>query len=508
MSESNRNMDRVLSADIVVIGGGHAGVQCALAAAENGASVIVCESQTESHMNWIGEQIAAYNSCFLIDHGFGPYDLDEVIYEYRRCASDRVSIPLLRDYVRNSGEMLDHALSLLPPDSTLLDEGQWNVHEAFGKPQYPVVFGGNRTWASTIQFRGTIQDGSEEVPVNGRSRLPELERACMEHAKQIGAKWLFETTANRLEQDDTGRVTAVLAKGPEGTKVRLGAAHAVVLATGNTTEQGHALGKSVGGYLDDLPRDVFVPSSCLMSFGSPPFLALNRFGRRFTDESNFYALGAAFARQPLGIISQVCDANWLESLKPAGIQHGNPDFGVPAFLEQAQEDMSHVVAAGAAGYPVRNLATSERQPSLVWGAESLPALGGYLGYTEKALETWLDSIERYNELCRRGRDEDFGKDPKALFPIQQPPFYGGMIENRRSRPPNDRMCPRGLVSDETMQVLRPAGDPIPGLYAVGNCLGNRYSLFYPTPSGGNMIGQAMTHGRILGKYLAGFAGRI
>jgi hypothetical protein len=33
-------------------------------------------------------------------------------------------------------------------------------------------------------------------------------------------------------------------------------------------------------------------------------------------------------------------------------------------------------------------------------------------------------------------------------------------------------------------------------------MGYRYSVFYPTPCGGNFIGSAMTLGRWVGKYLS------
>ena len=32
-------------------------------------------------------------------------------------------------------------------------------------------------------------------------------------------------------------------------------------------------------------------------------------------------------------------------------------------------------------------------------------------------------IERYNELCHNGLDEDYGKIPTRLFPVENPPYY-------------------------------------------------------------------------------------
>lgn len=58
------------------------------------------------------------------------------------------------------------------------------------------------------------------------------------------------------------------------------------------------------------------------------------------------------------------------------------------------------------------------------------------------------------------------------------------------------------MTDDDFNVVNDTGEPIGGLYAIGNCLGARFGLYYPTPCGGMYIGMAMTHGRVLGKYLA------
>ena len=39
------------------------------------------------------------------------------------------------------------------------------------------------------------------------------------------------------------------------------------------------------------------------------------------------------------------------------------------------------------------------------------------------------TVERYNEMARKGYDEDFHKNPKFLFPIEKPPFYAGRFKS-------------------------------------------------------------------------------
>ena len=33
------------------------------------------------------------------------------------------------------------------------------------------------------------------------------------------------------------------------------------------------------------------------------------------------------------------------------------------------------------------------------------------------------TIDRYNEMCEKGVDEDFGRDPETMAPIEKAPFY-------------------------------------------------------------------------------------
>jgi hypothetical protein len=111
------------------------------------------------------------------------------------------------------------------------------------------------------------------------------------------------------------------------------------------------------------------------------------------------------------------------------------------------------------------------------------------------------SIERYNELARKGVDEDFSKDPSLMHPIVKPPFLG-TVSRTDSMSSGAMVTLAGLVIDENQRVLNDNDDPIAGLYATGNCSGGRYSADYITPISGNSIGWAFTMGRIAGKYIA------
>ena len=120
-----------------------------------------------------------------------------------------------------------------------------------------------------------------------------------------------------------------------------------------------------------------------------------------------------------------------------------------------------------------------------------------------------DTIARFNEMARLGDDADFGRgrsaydhfygDPKVmpnpnLAPLDKPPFYAMPIF------PGDIGTNGGLVINAHAQVLRPSGNPIPGLYATGNVTASVMGHSYP--GAGATLGPAMTFGYIAALHAA------
>jgi hypothetical protein len=99
-------------------------------------------------------------------------------------------------------------------------------------------------------------------------------------------------------------------------------------------------------------------------------------------------------------------------------------------------------------------------------------------------------------------DLDYGKDAKAMLPINEAPYYGVKGNNAHGSDSIGLVTLAGVLTDDNMQVLDKDYKPIKGLYVAGNTLGGRYGVGYTTPCAGNSVGMAMTHGRVLGKYAA------
>lgn len=548
---------KTVDTDILVLGGGNAGIQCALAAAEGGAKVDVVEKSSEDGRKVKGEDVGHCNSKFLIDQGYGPFDVGEIVEEFCIRCGGRVRPEILRKYVANSGEAVDHMMDLvqwpderikvlpntIEPDVSPCDSSQVICQvpgiALDGYTDWPMKRGGYRSWPGTAMFMGTIRHDIDEENGNGVgafSRLDEVQQFSILKGQELGATWHFNETATVLVQDESGKVTGAITQGPDGY-VKYNASKAVVLATGDYSQNADMLwglqdelvewamraGKTkedlmgmspnmgegikmacwAGGFVEASPRATNQNGSGANGpWGVCPMLWINAQGKRFMNEASVQQNFPEIIRQPKGTIAAITDANWAESVKNGAPDHGSPNFGRVEYFTELQEDMAKVELDNPDGTECRTMCIAERTHKVVYGSETLEGLLGILGYEGEALDTALESIKRYNELCHAGADSDFGKDAECMIPIETPPFYASTAVNARWL--NVGLGTMGgLETDDDMNVTDKDGNPIPGLYAIGRCLGGTFGFSNPNPWAGKNVGSAITLGRVCGKLLTG-----
>jgi hypothetical protein len=96
--------------------------------------------------------------------------------------------------------------------------------------------------------------------------------------------------------------------------------------------------------------------------------------------------------------------------------------------------------------------------------DTLEELADKMGVDRK---TFVATVKRYNELCARGRDDDYYKPKKYMLPIEKAPFYA------TSHFLSMDGAVGGLALNEEMQVMGNNG-PIDNLYAAGDTTGSRF----------------------------------
>ena len=544
--------------DVLVLGGGHAGIHAALAAAEGGAKVIVVEKWAEDMRKVKGEDIGHINSQWLIDQGYGPYDVGEVTNEFVRRAGGRCNPEIIRKFVANSGEMFDHLQSLVTwpderihimptternPDVSPYDPSQVICQvsgaTADGPVEYPMMCGGNGSYAAVAQFMGEISHDNSIPGCAAMSRLDEIMQFAILKGQELGAEWHYGERALKLTTDESGAVTgAISQKLDDESYVQYNAKTGVILCLGDysgdakmtwnlnpdisefnarqgltqddlfspfadCTGDGQKMACWVGGVMEPTPRaSMNTGGGGGGPWGTCPYLFLNANGERFCNEANAVGVTEATLLQPAGIVTTVTDANYYETLKYAGLDHGAPNYGRPVYYEELVEDMEAIELESPDGGPVRKCTIAERDPSTVYASETLEGALKLAGYEGDALQTALDQVAKYNELCATGKDSQYGKDGKYMVPVDTPPFYAAPSSNSKTTSAG-LVTLAGVETNNNLQVIDVAGNVIPGLYAAGNCLGERYGNSYATPFAGNSIGMAMTHGRVAGKIITG-----
>ena len=126
-------------------------------------------------------------------------------------------------------------------------------------------------------------------------------------------------------------------------------------------------------------------------------------------------------------------------------------------------------------------------------ADTIEELARKLGLPEKTLKA---TVERYNTLAQNGKDEDYGKEPHRLAALTKAPFYG-------AKNTGYILCTMdGIRIDTTMNAIDTDGNPIPGLYVIGNDSGGFFANTYPNLATGVACGRTVTFGRLVGKHLA------
>lgn len=106
------------------------------------------------------------------------------------------------------------------------------------------------------------------------------------------------------------------------------------------------------------------------------------------------------------------------------------------------------------------------------------------------------TVDRYNELCDKGIDEDFGKRPEFLHPVKEGPFIAARAQCHF-------FCTAsGVRCNGKLQVVDKDWQPIPHLFAAGNTAGWRLGCGYQMTIPGMCNGYALFHGYVAGRYAA------
>ena len=507
------DIKETVDADIVIIGSALSGLCACRSAVENGAKNIVVIEKADT-WQCRSNQFGTIGGKIQEDLGI-KIDRNAAVGQLMKECGYRPNQRILNLWADNSGEAFDWFLA--PMEGKYVVENESDPYDAeeghlsVRKTHWPEPDNSH----TEDDFYPIFSDCQITLP----TMAPWVE-AIYNICVEAGVTFKFSTWARQLvRENNEGPVTGVICQDVDGNYSQVNASKAVLLATGDfagnkdmmsyyvpwatrfasifpnrdaagdptNTGDGQCMGMWVGAKMEDGP---LAPMTHHLGgpLGMDAFLLTDVNGDRFVNEDvGGQPFQNQLSRLPKKTAWQVFDSEWPNQLQYMDCGHGNVSwyvdddkvpggsYGRNAYISQAMFDEAMSGDAGVQADTIEELAEKMGVP----------------------VEEFCATIERYNELAKKGVDEDFGKRADRMFAIENPPFYGYKLTDTVLL-----VCMGGLETTVDFEVLDTNDDVIPGLYAVGNAQGGRFLVDYPLPCPGISHGMAMTHGMLVGRILA------
>lgn len=505
------DITETIDTEVLVAGCGTGGWIAAMTAAEAGAKVLVVEKR-EKATN-IRHDIGAIGSRFQKESikKYPEFEINkmEALQEIVRYGSGYVDSDLIKVWIEESGEMVDWLADILEAEGSFRmdhEGGVGNLADPGRDKAYATGHSPNKT-----------EKASKDIGTDTVFQM---------HCDDLGVEWKLSTALVKLEKDGNGKVTGIIAQDQtDNHYVRINAKKGVIMCTGGyatNTEMmmalqpmtldmkiNYSLGSTcdgsgikammwAGAELDPTHASMmFNRCTCLPTetagyktngkwfwFGEQPFLKVNLKGKRFCNESGPYEFMLhSMEMQPYHTYCDIFDSNskkYAEQFDEVGCCRLFP------FPNGAPSNMGF-------DYVWEQVTTKLVEEGYVIKADTLEDLAKGLNIP---VDAFVASVKRYNELCAKGVDEDYGKEKHRLTPVDQAPFYGARTGAWHLTTLN------GCRINTDMQVIDEAGEPIEGLYATGDCTGGMFATTYPNLFTGLACGRTMTFARHAAKLMA------
>ena len=428
--------DRTIDADVVVFGSGLAGLSAAVEAADCGAKVVLVEKQGivgGSSAISGGKLIAADTR---MQRAQGIYDSPQELFGFlKNAAGGFLDDPKINYFCYHANENLEWLIKMghevqdleAPHGSQL----PWRIHNCIGGEGQTMGWG-----------------GSFIVPLNNRFH-------------ELGGTTLLNTALTELIREDGRVVGAKAVDTQDGSTVTFHASQGVILGTG-----GYAANRELVESKFPWMKDYYYncPDSRARNYQHPylqTMLLHDRSGAGVNEESGLIVTRSG---------ERFCNEYQFHSL-------------VGAELARTGSAGAWYITCGDEPFQLLNYAlTLPDTPK----AGSIKELAGKMGVDPEVLE---NTVNRYNELCRAGFDEDFEKPASQMHELKGPDYYAVFLK------PATSITFGGLQIDITGRVLDQEGRIIPGLFASGE-VANTGNFGHGVPACGYSLGHALCFGRI------------
>ncbi len=500
-----RNLDpENLKADIVVIGGGGAGLPAAITAVEAGAKNVILLEKRRALGGNARRAIVMFAVESPAQKRIGEtFTRDEVFREKMDFGSWTIDPRVVRTLVNTTSEIIE-----------------WLENKG-------LRFG----WITDHGFRGQYPKLSHLLSQNPEERLGKrLIEVLAKVCRDVGVQILRETAAKKLLTDKKGKVNGVLAV-KKGKEIKIATKAAIIAAGGFTgskemldkylpakgfrlslsapyTGDGLLMAAEVGAIIDDVITQPLIgphhypyaakTSSLGQLIHRPEVILINKHGERFCDEAfitrgGMHYGGNSLARQPDETCYALVDSETLRSMIKKKELYTEMD---KFFVYGGSGGFEAKPGSGARTTWFDKLYDDfkiDDEKGVAKIANTLDEIAQYIGTNPEVLKA---TIEQYNSYCDQGYDADFLKDKEFLLPLRTPPYY--VVLGRQGYD-----CTLGGIKiNQFMEVINKQHYPISGLYAAGDNAGSCISSVYHMRHAGTTLSFAIGAGYIAGKNAA------
>ncbi len=445
--------DETYDVDVVVVGGGSAGLSAAIQAAENGSDVLILEKQgiVGGATTRSGGKLMANGTETQKAQGIS--DSNKEMFDYlKSIGGEYIDDNKLDAFVVNSLEtfnwLVDMGVKIQDVEPIHSSIKPWRVHNVIGA--------------------GGMTDGH-----GGQIIVPMFEKY-----KEVDGDILYNVTANELLVNDKNEITGVKGVKPDGSVITVNA-KSVILATGgyasnremmapyaDFTEKyntqvpagnvgdGIKMAESVGAKIHQNPgvQVVYVSFTSGVGINEESGLIVTEDGKRVVNEYSYqFHVGDAIAKEKSNVAYYIATSN-----------DPNPTVQYAMSLDSTTS------------------------------ANSIEELAELINVDAEQLKS---TVSRYNELCEKGVDDDFGKPADKMISVEGEKYYAIKLN------PAVTVTFSGIVTDLESHVVNENNEVIKGLYAAGETafpgiFGTEY------PGCGVAITSGVYYGRIAGENAA------
>ncbi|SCJ41603.1 Fumarate reductase flavoprotein subunit precursor [uncultured Flavonifractor sp.] len=444
--------DEEVTADVVVVGMGLAGVTASMSALDQGATVVAVEKAGAAGGS------SKYSGGFITGVGTEQqqavgYDLDVDGYMdyFNSCTDQSVKADETdRDAVRamierSAGDIKfleEHGIGITGPDGFGGDFLVWH---------YPAT--------RTSAFDGDA--GGADHIVAGMDYLDAQENFSI----------YYNTPATSILTDDSGAITGVLCERDDGSTLTVNA-KSVVLSCGGWAASPELMER----FCPDFPSEWILPyTTAAMTDTGDGITMAEALGAAVYEDG--WWMDLAIGVDPGGYTTYFPDTlngliNYANYFVVDG--EGTRVFNVNALygprsiaFADAMERTGKIFSIFTAEGFENGIAFIEENGRVddknIYKADTLEELAEKTGMD---VENFTAQVARYNEMCANGVDEDMGQT--TLIPIGEGPYYAVSVKTITMGTIG------GLKTNDDNQVLSTDGTPIEGLYGAGELINGKY----------------------------------